>query len=312
MSIKLYSSPLQGLTDYHFRNVFNKYFGGIDTFYAPYIRLNGTFEIKNSQKRDILPANNSVQKLIPQIMTKDAAEFLFVAKFVQQLNYDELNWNLGCPYPMVAKKGMGSGLIKYPEIIDAILHKVFNESAIQVSIKMRLGYEKNDEIFNVLPVLEKYPIKNIAIHPRIGKQLYKGNVDLDLFQRCIEHTNHEVHYNGDINTIDDFFVLKNRFPTINNWLIGRGLISDSFLPQMIKNNSSAYPENRFEIFSKFHDTLLEEYSKVLSGDNHIIMKMTQLWEYFANSFSNPHKTLKKIKKSKSLIDYENAIKEILN
>jgi hypothetical protein len=59
--------------------------------------------------------------------------------------------------------------IRYPSI---------NENAI--------GYESPQEIIDVLPILDKYPLKNIAIHARLGKQLYKGGVDLDGFQKCID------------------------------------------------------------------------------------------------------------------------------
>ena len=107
--LTIYSSPLQGFTDFRFRNAFQRFFGGVDQYVAPYIRLNGNLEIKPGNVRDILPENNSTLNLIPQIITKDAGEFLFVAKYVQNLGYNELNWNLGCPYPMVAKRGMGSG-----------------------------------------------------------------------------------------------------------------------------------------------------------------------------------------------------------
>ena len=141
MSLTLLSSPLQGFTDFRFRNAVNQYFGGIDTFYAPYIRLNGKFIIKPAYERDLLVKNNTVKELIPQIMTNSAEEFLFVAKYVQSLGYNELNWNLGCPYPMVTKRGMGSGLICKTEKINDILNKVHSESDILVSMKMRLGYE---------------------------------------------------------------------------------------------------------------------------------------------------------------------------
>ena len=184
MSFTLLSSPLQGFTDFRFRNAFNEYFGGIDTFYSPYIRLNGKMKIKGSYERDLLIENNTVPEVIPQIMTNDADEFIFVTKYVQELGYTELNWNLGCPYPMVTKRGMGSGLICNPEKIDHILDRVHSETDITVSMKMRMGYENPEEILDVFPILEKYPIKNIAIHARIGKQLYKGGVDLDSFERC--------------------------------------------------------------------------------------------------------------------------------
>ena len=76
MSFKLLSSPLQGFTDFRFRNAQNKYFGGIDTFYAPYIRLNGKLKIKSSNERDLLPNNNATLEVIPQVITNDADEFL--------------------------------------------------------------------------------------------------------------------------------------------------------------------------------------------------------------------------------------------
>jgi tRNA-dihydrouridine synthase len=311
MSFTLLSSPLQGFTDFRFRNAFNTYFGGIDTFYSPYIRLNGKRIIKPAYERDILPENNSDLNVIPQIITNDADEFLFVANYVQQFGYKELNWNLGCPYPMVTKCGMGSGLISQPEKISSILNKIHSESDIIVSMKMRLGYESSEEILNALPILNSYPIKNIAIHARLGKQLYKGGVDLDAFQKCIDNSKHKLYYNGDITSVTKFNEMQERFPTIDHWMIGRGLISDPFLPSMIKNNTLTYPKNKIEVFSKFHDTLYTGYSESLSGATHLLLKMYHLWEYFAPQFSNSRKVLKKIKKAKNIRNYELAVKEIL-
>ncbi len=312
MSYTLLSSPLQGFTDFRFRNAFNQYFGGIDTFYSPYIRLNGKLIVKAAYERDILPKNNTVDEVIPQIMTNDADEFLFVANYVKQFGYKELNWNLGCPYPMVTKRGMGSGLISESAKIDAILDKVHSESDILVSMKMRMGYENSQEILGTFPILDKYPLKNIAIHARTGKQLYKGGVDLDAFQVCVDNTRHKLYYNGDITSVAVFNELKERFPSIDHWMIGRGLIADPFLPMMIKNNTSEYPENKIEIFSKFHDTLYHEYTKQLSGPKHIVMKMYHFWEYFSSTFHNPHKALKKIKKAKDIQEYDRAVREIFN
>ncbi|MFY8066818.1 MAG: tRNA dihydrouridine synthase, partial [Flavobacterium sp.] len=293
----LLSSPLQGFTDFRFRNAFHKYFGGIDTFYSPYIKLNGKLVIKGSYERDILPENNSTLNVIPQIITNDAEEFLFVAKYVQQFGYKELNWNLGCPYPMVAKCGMGSGLISNTSQIEHILKRVHNETDIIVSMKMRMGYENPTEILDVFPILEQYPIKNIAIHARIGKQLYKGGVDLDSFQKCLDTSKQKIYYNGDITSVEKFRTMQERFPSIDHWMIGRGLIANPFLPSMIKNNTTEYPKNKLEIFEAFHDTIYQEYDAYLQGPTPIRMKMLGFWEYFSESFSNPQKTYKKIKKA---------------
>jgi tRNA-dihydrouridine synthase len=310
MSQTLLSSPLQGFTDYKFRNAFNYFFGGINTFYAPYIRLNGKLVIKNSYQKDIALENNTELEVIPQIITNDADEFLFVSKYVRELGYKELNWNLGCPYPMVTKRGMGSGLISDAQKINRILHKVHNESDILVSMKMRMGYENPEEILDVLPILDTYPLKNIAIHARIGKQLYKGGTNLEAFQKCLDNSKHKMYYNGDITSVAAFHKLQERFPSIDHWMIGRGLIADPFLPSMLKNNTTEYPKNRFDIFNEFHDRIYQEYDAALSGPTPIKMKMLGFWEFFSQSFANPQKTYKKIKKANSPKNYQNAVKDI--
>lgn len=312
MSNTLLSSPLQGFTDFRFRNAFHKFFGGIDTFYAPYIKLNGKLEIKKSYQRDLLPENNTTLEVIPQIMTNDADEFLFVANYVKQLGYNELNWNLGCPYPMVTKRGMGAGLICDFVKIENILEKVYEKSDITVSMKMRLGYDTPYEILDTLPILEKFPLKNIAIHARTGKQLYKGGVDLDGFQRCIDNTKQTLYYNGDITSVSKYREMQERFPSINHFMIGRGLIADPFLPSMIKNNTEIYPKNKIEIFREFHDEIYSAYGEALSGQHHLLLKMTSFWEYFSTTFSDRRKTFKKIKKAKSVKNYDLAVNEILN
>jgi len=312
MHHKLISSPLQGFTDFHFRNAFQRFFSGIDIFYAPYIRFNGKMVIKPNYQKDLQPKNNTTLQVIPQVMTCRADEFIFAAKYVQSLGYKELNWNLGCPYPMVTNKGMGSGLIRDPEKIDRILDMVYSKTDIIVSMKMRMGYEHNGEILEVFPILEKYPIKNIGIHARIGAQLYKGGVDLEGFQRCIDNCNQKLYYNGDITSVAIFEKLAERFPSIDHWMLGRGLIADPFLPAMIKNETHHYPDNKLAIFSKYLDTLFTAAEKKLTGEKAVIRKMLSYWEYFSVMFPDPVKLIKKIKKAKTYAVYDDAVKEILH
>ncbi len=312
MALTLLSSPLQGFTDFRFRNAFHHYFGGIDTFYAPYIRLNGKLKIKQSYQNDLSPENNTTLEVIPQVMTNDPDEFMFVVNYVQSLGYKELNWNLGCPYPMVTKSGMGSGLICNPTRINEILHRAHNESDIVVSMKMRMGYENAEEILHTFPILDQYPLKNIAIHARIGKQLYKGPVDLDAFEKCIGSTKHKLYYNGDITSVAAFKAVKERFTTIDHFMIGRGLIADPFLPSMIKNDTTEYPKDRWDIFAEFHDTIYQQYDEYLSGPTPIKMKMLGFWEYFSQTTSNPHKTYKAIKKASNPFKYRQAVNQIIN
>jgi tRNA-dihydrouridine synthase len=307
----LLSSPLQGFTDYRFRNAFQKYFGGIDTFYSPYIRLNGKLEIKPVYEKDLLLKNNTTLEVIPQIMTNDADEFLYVAKYVKKLGYNELNWNLGCPYPMVINRKMGSGLIDDPKRIQQILQRVHDESDIIVSMKMRMGYEHPKEILDVFPVLDLFPIKNIAIHARIGKQLYKGGVDLVSFQNCLGKSKHKIYYNGDITSVQEYRNRVEQFPEIDHWMIGRGLISDPFLPSMIKANTTDYPKDRFNRLYSFQSDLYDEFEKALSGTKAVHQKMLSYWDYFGEHLEESQQLIRKIKKAKTKSEYEDAVWETL-
>ncbi len=311
MKHTLISSPLQGFTDFRFRNAFQQFFDGMDIFYAPYIRFNGKMEIKSVYQKDLQLKNNNTLTVIPQVMTCNADEFIFAANYVLSLGYKELNWNLGCPYPMVTNKGMGSGLIADPEKIDRILDRVHSETNIVVSMKMRMGYEHCGEILHAFPVLEKYPIKNVGIHTRIGKQLYKGGVDLEGFQKCIDSTNLKLYFNGDITTVARFEEMAARFPSIDHWMLGRGLIADPFLPSMIKNQTHEYPDNRMEIFSKYHDTLFSACEQKLTGEKAVIRKMLSYWEYFAATFPNAKREIKKLTKVKKFVDYDDAVRAVL-
>ena len=309
MNVFIHAAPLQGLTDYRFRNVFAQLFSGVDYFYAPYIRLSSKREIKKANIRDVSLKNNVGYTLIPQVLTNNSEDFLMVAKHIEATGYKKLNWNLGCPYPMVTKRGMGAGLLNKPDAIVNLLERVCSGTKLELSIKMRLGNELQNNILEILPRLNNFPIKHIIIHPRIGKQLYKGDVDLDTFEKSLNLTQHKIIYNGDITCIEDYKKLKARFPGIDHWMIGRGLIADPFLPEMIKKNQYEHPENRYQLLQKMHDLLLHEFEGTLSGEGHVIMKMNEFWKYWAYNFGDAKKALKKIKKSKSLLRYKHEIKK---
>lgn len=307
-NIKISLAPLQGLTDYIFRNAFASFFEGIDLSYSPFLRIERG-EVRKSRLRDILPENNKSLELIPQILTKDSEEFLYLASLVTDKGYKEINLNMGCPYPMVVKQGMGSGMLPHPDKLKKLLDDVVEKIDCKLSIKMRTGYESHEEILDLLPVLNNYPLSKIIIHPRTGKQMYKGEVDIDAFRNCLGITDKDICYNGDISDIDSFNSFRNDFPEINDIMIGRGIIGNPFLPAEIKGIS--IEGDKKEIVTKFHNTIFEEYSSLLSGDAHILNRMIPFWEYLSSSFSNSRKVFKAIKKSSSVKKYETNVRTVL-
>jgi tRNA-dihydrouridine synthase len=307
MNPTLILAPLRGLTDATFRSVYSSYFSGFDYAVAPFISTYQGNTIKPSLLKDLLPENNRKLKIIPQILSKLPENFLNIAPMLADLGYGTVNWNLGCPYPMVAKKTRGSGLLPHPDKISHFLDKV-QQGPVSLSIKTRLGRKQPDEILELIPIFNQFPIADITIHPRTGIQMYKGKADLETFGVCLELSKHPVIYNGDINSINDFNMMAEKFPAVSAWMIGRGALANPFLPGSIKQ--LAPNENKMEILASFHDTLFQSYCEKLSGPGHILGRMKGIWFYLSHSFTHGRKILKKIQKSTRIEQYTYIVKSI--
>jgi len=305
---KISLAPLQGITDYYFRNAFAKNFTPFDLAYTPYIKLEKGL-IRKSLIRDVAPENNST-KVIPQIMTNKVEEFLFLDKYLNDLGYQEINWNLGCPYPMVTKKKLGSGMLEHPELIDSILAEVTPKLKTSLSVKMRSGFQNETDYQNVLTVLNKYALREIILHPRMGKQLYKGSANTNIFEEALSKSKNPLAYNGDIVSLEKFNEISSKFKDTEHFMIGRALISNPFLVGEIKGE--VFEGNKTSQFKEFYYDLESQYEERLSGEGHLLNKMLNLWEYFSVSFSNNHKVFKAIKKAKTKAKYNEAIHYIFH
>ncbi|MGE4289943.1 MAG: tRNA dihydrouridine synthase [Salinivirgaceae bacterium] len=304
-------APLQGLTEFPFRNAIHHLIGGIDNFYSPFLRLENDGSLKSKYVKDILPENNSGTPIIPQILVNTTKDFLFLANIIEDYGYREVNWNLGCPYPMVSKRKLGSGLIPYPEEIKEILEVVIPKTKLKISIKIRAGLIEPTEIFSVLNALESLPLTEIIIHPRIAKQLYKGTADGEVFIQAQKQTAFKLAYNGDITSKADFDELLLKLPDTNHFMIGRGLIANPFLGIEIKNGTDLPESEKRQLFFLFHQEILYHFEKKLSGDAHALNKMHGYWEYWSSLFSNSRKIYKLLKKVRCLNDYNKLTSEFI-
>lgn len=301
----LYLAPIRGLTDIVYRETFATYFKGFDCAIAPFINPQRQSAFKTKHLRDVLPENNKVMTVVPQLLHTTVNDFLALTEKLEDLGYNHINWNLGCPAPMVVHKKRGSGFLPYPDEIIAFLEQVLPKINIELSIKTRLGFTELGELEALLPRLDAFPLKEIIIHTRLGKQMYSGVTDPESFIRCMALTKHPLVYNGDIVTLDAFEELSNLLPTINRWMIGRGAIANPFLPSLIKDKNGL-PKNHFQVLYNFHKDIYCRYQERLSGASHILGRMKQIWQYMVLSFPNSKKNIKALNKAKNLDTYQHT------
>lgn len=308
--LKIYQAPLQGFTDFTFRKVFSEVFGGVDKYFIPYLSYGKGREIKKSALKELLPENNVAQPVVPQVLFSDLQELIELVTILVNYGYKEINLNLGCPYPMATNKGRGAAWLEKPEALNEILEKLYQQSPqLTLSVKMRAGLTNDQDFMEIIRVLNQFPLEEVIFHPRTASQMYDGKANPQLFTEMISSLKHPLVYNGDLATESDFQELQTRFPEQKCWMIGRGLLIDPALPLKLKDQQIDAKELSRKK-KEFHDRLLESYSARLEGSGHILNKMNQFWIYFSESFENPHKVLKLVKKSGSLLKYNAAVVEI--
>lgn len=304
-------APFQGITGQVFRACYAKHFSGVDKLFTPYFAsINNDKRLPERKLKELCAIAENGVPVIPQILSKDADEIIRFAKLIEQLGFTELNWNLGCPYPQVANKKRGSGMLPYPALVAEILEKIFSEIKIEFSIKCRTGYFSSDEIDELVPVFNRFPLSELIVHPRIGKQLYKGTADSDKFSELVGNVRMPLSYNGDIFSTKGFEQLQLKFPSVNRWMIGRGLLSDPFLPARIKGLD--LPADEKKQLRKFAEDLYLSYRRSTVDSLATIGFMKEYWRYLSESFSDPHQVMKKIKKVKSFDEYEEVVAGIFS
>jgi len=306
----IYQAPLQGFTDFTYRNVFQEVYGGVSKYFIPYLSYLRGKEIKKSLLKEILPENNKALPAVPQVLFSNTTELFELVSILVDNGYQEINLNLGCPYPMATNRGRGAAWLEKPEDLNETLQQLFAKGfPTKFSVKMRAGMKNNQNFKPVLDILNQLQLEEIIFHPRTANQMYDGKADPSLFAEALLLAKHPLVYNGDIFIETDFQELKTILPDQHCWMTGRGLLMDPSLALKL-NGMEMDPKLRKQKLKEFHDRLVEEYSERLQGSGHFLTKMTQFWSYFCESFENPHKAMKLVKKSGSVLKYNAAVVEI--
>lgn len=327
--MQLELAPMEGITTYVYRNALNRYFGGIDTYFSPFISVHKNKRLNFKEKKDILPENNKDINLIPQVMASDIEEFLFTSGEIRDMGYEHINFNFGCPSGTVTSKGKGSGALIYPDKLEAFLDGVFSRTDFKVSVKTRIGYSDASEWPGLLSVYSKFPLEELIIHGRVREEFYKGKSRMEYVAESIAELSEKmkVSYNGDIFSTGDYERLCSVMPDAYGCMLGRGIISNPALARNIKSagvasmsedGSSVSEEGSsgqsasidMDAFISFNLELLSEYERMMSGDKNCLLRLKELWSYMSGIFKDSGKVLKKIQKTKSVKEYEMHIQNL--
>jgi tRNA-dihydrouridine synthase len=291
------------LTDSVYRRLHHKYFGGVDRYYMPFLSPTMHQTLTGKEDRELPMADSVDFVAVPQVLTKVPEDFLWAARVCQDRGYKEVNLNVGCPSGTVVAKGKGAGMLADADALDRFLDAIFKGSPLPISVKTRLGLTDPEEFPALLDVFNRYPIRELTIHPRVRKQFYQGDVDMDMFRHAVAHSKNPLCYNGDLFSRQDIDKITAEFPQVEAVMLGRGLVSD---PGMLCGGTDV------RILEQFHDALLEEYLILFGGSRNAMFRLKENWSYLLPRFENSEKLAKRLRKATDLAEYRTIASEIFH
>lgn len=301
--MRYYFAPLEGLTDATYRAVHRKYFPGVDRYYTPFFSPTVHRSLTPREARELPPAHTLDTVVIPQLLTKVAEDFNWMAAQCAQLGYKEVNLNLGCPSGTVTAKGKGSGMLRDPDVLDAFLHDIFRDPVTDVSVKTRIGFTSAQEWPDILAILNRYPIKELTIHPRVRSAFYKGSVDMDAFRYAAENSRAPVCFNGDLCSPSQIQAFSLKFPQVEAVMLGRGLIAD---PGMLTPGGSTP-----DLLERFYEELFERYLQTF-GERNTMFRLKEHWGMLQRNFPGGEKLFKALRKTTDQAEFRTLTAQILH
>lgn len=301
--MRYYYAPMEGLTDSIYRRLHHKYFGGIDRYYMPFISPTIHRTLTHKEDRELPMADSVDFCAIPQILTKIPEDFLWAAQVCADRGYQEVNLNVGCPSGTVVSKGKGSGMLRSPAELDAFLEAIFKDSPLPISVKTRLGLENPEDFVSLLEVFNRYPIKELTIHPRVRKDFYKEPVREEWFRYAYENSKNPLCYNGNIMTKDQADAVSAQYSGVDAVMIGRALIAD---PGMLCGGTTA------EALEGFLGELTEEYIREFGSARNAMFRLKENWGFLRHRFENSDKLWKQLRKTTDIHEYNAITAQILH
>lgn len=301
--MRYYFAPMEGLTDSIYRNLHHRYFPGVDRYYTPFFSPTSHRSLTPREERGLPPADSVPFATVPQVLTRSPEDFSWFARVCRDRGYGEINLNLGCPSGTVVSKGKGSGLLRDPEALDRFLGDIFREPCLPISVKTRLGLARREEFPALLEIFNRYPIRELIVHPRVRSQFYKGAVDREMFAWAREHSQNPLCFNGDLRSLSQVEALSRQFPELEAVMIGRGFLMD---PGMCSGGTDTA---RLE---SFMGELLDAYTAAFSSERNAMFRLKENWSYLRFRFAGSDKLWKRLRKTTDIREFRAITGEIFH
>lgn len=310
---------MEGITEEPYRIALLKTFPEWDLFFTDFLRVPTVGRITERMIIDhygprILKNPEWTKKNSFQILTSPRAQTEIVVEIIENLKFNHLDLNLGCPSNTVNSHFGGAYLLSKPEEMKAIVTKIRKIFTGTFTVKMRIGYKDDSLFVDNLKMLEDLGVEAITLHGRTKEQLYKGIADWNYIKKAVETVSIPVIGNGDVWTVDD---IEKIFETTgcHSIMCGRSALKTPWLALLHQENLKGKLNNdetfllfeRTKYLEMYFDALMREFREIGWTDQAILKRFKSFSRNLFDDYHNFETIRGNFLRSESLGEFQDHL-----
>jgi tRNA-dihydrouridine synthase B len=302
----IFYAPICGYSDISFRQLCQKYRPGL--FFCEMVKIEGLLR-KTPTTYKLLSYEKNMHPIGAQICGSNSKRAQEASRIIEDLGFDLIDLNCGCPVNKVVKDGSGSGMLKTPQLIGEVIKAIVDVVNIPVTVKIRSGWdEKNINAEIITKIAEEAGAAAICIHGRTRVQGYTGKADWSVIKECKKVAkNIKVFANGDL--FDPFAVKQCLDETLcDGVFIARGMIGQ---PWFVESVEKMYENQDFtRSTEKIKEDLLEHLQYILKYEDEkkALINMKKIFPWYLKGLIGLKELKISVAKSQNSIELLDLIK----
>ena len=308
----LFYAPMEGVTDGSYRFVLDRLFPEWDFYATDFLRIprHGSYTAKKILHHfdpRIYGDHQLKERTLFQILTSASAATAETVRFMDNLKFDRLDLNLGCPSKRVNGHGGGAWLLSETETLQTIVHTVRKHFRGIFTVKIRLGLRDDSPFWKCLKIFEQEGVDAVTIHARTASQHYRGRADWRFIEKAVRVCSLPIVGNGDVRSLRDIKAMFEQ-TGCRGVMVGRGAIKTPWLATWWRKYGEDVGHveeddllfERRDLIELFLYTLEKEYRKKTDNENFILKRFKALSRYLFEDFSRPEEVRRRFLHSQSL------------
>ena len=263
--------PMAGVTDLPFRLLCEEM--GCGMVYTEMVSAKAIL-YNNKNTGELLSYEPTEHPIVCQLFGSDPDIMGDIAARVEQLGFDAIDINMGCPVPKVVNNGEGSALLNNPVLAGRIVENMVKKVRCPVTVKIRKGFKKGENVAaSFAKVLEESGAAMVAVHGRTREDYYTGKADWDVIRDVKANVSIPIVGNGDILTANDALKMK-ELTGCDGFMIARGAKGNPWIFKEILHSLKTGEELLRPTFDEVIDTIERHYKLMLDKKG----EKTAVWE----------------------------------